>query len=149
MKYSEKIIEKLNDLLIMNYEVEKIYLEALKNVTDNTLKTFFRERGLERYEFSIELKNEIKILDGNPEQLGELSKDFYKVKMNFRNLIFLENQNDLLDEVFSLKKVSIDKYNQLLMEPNLPLQLCRILIKQRDSIQATMRVLKRESAFVA
>ena len=148
MKYSEKIIEKLNDLLIMNYEVEKIYLEALKNVTDNTLKTFFRERGLERYEFSIELKNEIKTLDGNPKLLGELSKDFYQVKMNFRNLIFLENQNDLLDEVFSLKKVSIDKYNQLLMEPNLPLQLCKILIRQRDSIQAKLRALKRESTFV-
>ena len=146
MKHSEKIIDKLNDLLIMNYEVEKIYLEALKNVTDNTLKTFFRERGLERQEFGVELKNEIKTFDAEPQLLGELSKDFYKVKMNFRNLIFLENQNSLIDEIYNLKKVSINKYNQLLMEPNLPLQLCRVLVKHRDSIQSTMRVLKRETA---
>lgn len=51
MKSLEKILSKLNNLLIMNYEIEKVYLEAQDLAADDNLKAFFRERSFERNEF--------------------------------------------------------------------------------------------------
>tara|TARA_R110002049_G_scaffold44913_1_gene131396 strand:- start:133 stop:582 length:450 start_codon:yes stop_codon:yes gene_type:complete len=149
MKYSEKIIKQLNDLLIMNYEVEIIYVEAMENVNNNELKTFFRERGFERNEFGKELRDEIEKLEGNPEFLGELSSDFYKIRMNFRNFLLLENKSDLLSEVYKIKQLTIKAYNDLLMELNLPLSLCKLLEKHRNQTKENLNVMKREEAFVA
>ena len=44
MKSLEKILKKLNNLLILNYEIENVYLEALDLAGDDHLKAFFRER---------------------------------------------------------------------------------------------------------
>ncbi|MFD1614474.1 DUF2383 domain-containing protein [Gelatiniphilus marinus] len=149
MKDPNKILAKLNGLLIYTHEVEKIYIEAYNSVNDKTLKIFFKERAFERSKFGEALRFEIKNLNETPKLLGSLSKGFYKTRMRFRNLILLQNEDDLLEQVFNLKKETINKYNELLMQMNLPLHLCKTILKQRDSVQATMRTLKREHAFVA
>ncbi|KJD35304.1 hypothetical protein PW52_11605 [Tamlana sedimentorum] len=140
---------KLNDLLLVNFEVEKVYSEMIDDVNDDTLRDFFRERAIERNEFSKRINLEIEALGQTPERIGALSKNFYRLKSKFKNLTIVDNENDLIDEVFNLKQDSINKYNEVLMQPHLPLKLCKILVKQRDSIQATLRVLKREYAVVA
>lgn len=149
MKSPNKILGKLNGLLIFTYEVEKIYLEAYNSVTEKTLKTFFKKKAFERSEFGEALRMEIKNLNKTPKPLDSLNKDFYKTKGSFRNLIVLQDENDLLKEVFSLKKETINQYNELLMQINLPLRLCKTIMKQRDRIQADMRKLKREHILVA
>lgn len=148
MKSSEKILNKLNNLLIMNYEVEKVYSEALDLATDDNLKAFFRERGFERNEFGRQLRAEIVKLEGKPKQLEVLSSDFGKMWTNFKNSILLNNENDLMEEVYSLKRKSIEKYNVMLREFNLPLSTCKVLIKQRDSIYSHMNAMKRKEEFV-
>ena len=40
MKSLEKILKKLNNLLILNYEIENVYLEALDLAGDDHLKAF-------------------------------------------------------------------------------------------------------------
>ncbi|MCB4798531.1 PA2169 family four-helix-bundle protein [Tamlana sp. PT2-4] len=142
-------MEKLNNLLSLNNEVEEIYSEVEEKVSDVSLKNFFKERALERHEFSELIKLEIENLGETPEPKSIQSKRFYKTKMKVRNLVFSDNELDLLDEVFNLKQETIDNYNDVLMQPHLPLKLCKLLVKQRDNVQSTMRVLKREAAFVA
>lgn len=149
MKDCEKIIKQLNDLLIMNYEIEKIYEQALECVSNDNLKTFFRERGFERNEFGKQLRGEIEKLNGSPKILGETSKVFYRIKMNFSNFLLLESENELLLEVYKIKYLSIKAYNDLLMELNLPLALCRILVKHRDHIKANLSEMKRKEKFIA
>lgn len=149
MKCSNKTLDKLNSLLIFTYEIEKLYLEAYNSVTDSTLKMFFKERAYERSEFGEILRNQIKSLEGTPKLLDNFSKNFYRTKMNIRNSILLHNEEDLFEEILDLKRETIDRYNELLMQMNLPLHLCKTLMKQRDNIQASMRILKRERVFVA
>lgn len=148
MKSSEKILEKLNNLLIMNYEVEKVYLDALDLATNTDLKTFFRERGFERNEFGRQLRAEIENLEGKPKELGVLSGEFYRILMNFRNCIFLNSESDLMEEIYKLKELNIESYNTMLMEINLPLSVCKVLVKQRDSITSHMNAMKRHEEFV-
>ena len=149
MKYTGRMIEKLNSLLIMNNEVEKLYTEALNLVKEDNFSAFFREQAYERNEFGKELKIEIEKLEVAPKELVALSRAFYLKRMNFKNLIKLNAEAELFNEVYTLKVNSINNYNALLMERNLPLSLCKVLIKQRDRIQVKLNALKREEQFVA
>lgn len=148
MKSSKKILSKLNNLLIMNYEIEKVYAEALDLVADDNLKAFFRERSFERNEFGRQLRAEIVKLGDKPKQLDVFSSDFDRIWINFRNLIISNNENDLMEEIYSLKRFNIEKYNELLRQINLPLSTCKLLIKQQDSIYNHMNAMKREEEFV-
>lgn len=148
MKSSEKILEKLNNLLIMNYGVEYVYLEALELATDDNLKAFFRERGFERNEFGRQLRAEIEKLHGKPKQLGEISNGLNNIWLNIKNHIVLHNESELMDEIYKLKALTIDRYNALLMEINLPLSVCKVLMKQRDSVYSHMNAMKRQEEFV-
>lgn len=148
MRYSERFSNKINDLLIINDEVEKIYLVAFKNVDDEELKVFFKEHQLKSYEFSKELRDEIFRHNIVPRSVNVLNI-YYKNQMDIQNNDSLKSQNNILIEVFNLIKVNIDAYNELLMEISLPLSLCKILVKQRDSIQSTMRVFERNNIFIA
>lgn len=148
MKSSEKILEKLNNLLLMNYGAEKMYLEALELATDDNLKAFFRERGFERNEFGRQLRAEIEKLNGKPKQFSTLSADLNSIWLHFKNNLLLNNETDLMEEIYKLKDLTIERYNKLLMEINLPLSVCKILVKQRDSIYTNMNAMKREEEFV-
>ncbi|MFD0990203.1 DUF2383 domain-containing protein [Mariniflexile jejuense] len=148
MKSSEKILEKLNNLLIMNYGVEKVYLEALELATDDNLKAFFRERGFERNEFGRQLRAEIEKLNGKPKHFGNLSSGLNNIWLNLKNHLLLNNESELMDEIYKLKELTIDRYNMLLMEINLPLSVCKILMKQRDSVYSHMNAMKRQEEFV-
>ncbi|MBP0905698.1 DUF2383 domain-containing protein [Mariniflexile gromovii] len=148
MKSSEKILSKLNNLLIMNYEIEKVYLEAHDLSTDDNLKSFFRERGFEGNEFGRQLRGEIEKLDGEPKQFDALSGKFGRILTNFKNYMLLNLQGDLLEEIYNLKQASIEKYDALLREIKLPLSTCKTLIKQRDRIFSNMNAMKRQEQFV-
>ncbi|MCB4807006.1 PA2169 family four-helix-bundle protein [Tamlana sp. 62-3] len=145
----KKILGQLNDLLLVNFEVEKVYDEIVDEVKDDTLRRFFRESAIERNEFSKLINKEIESLGETPERVGALSKNFYKLKTKFKGLLDVENESKLIDEIFMLKQASVNKYNEVLMQPHLPLKVCKTLVKQRDSIQDTLRVFKREYAIVA
>jgi uncharacterized protein YdaT len=149
MGYSNKFSNKLNDLLNINYEVEKIYLEIFKSISNEAMKRFFKERQIKRNEFSAELRNEISKHNIAPQSVNVLSKYYNQDQVNNRKKDFSDNKDYLLFEVLKLKKESIDKYNELLRENSLPLSLCRALVKQRDNIQDTMRVLDRENILIA
>ena len=149
MEHSKKILNQLNNLLLMNYEIEKIYLEAFKNVADANLKTFFKERGSDRLQFGNDLRVEIEKFGGFPRHSGPMSSVLYKTWMNFRNSILLKNESELLDEVYKIKQLNLEQYNNLLREMNMPLSICKLLAKQRDAVEATMHAIKRQDAFVA
>ena len=149
MEHTNKVVDKLNNLLNMNYEIEKIYVEALEHVKDANLKTFFRAKGFERHQFGNELRLEIEKFGGSPVHSGPISSKPYKQWMHFRNLMLTENESDLLDEVYQLKQLNLEQYNDLLQEMNIPLQICKVLVKQRDAVENTMNAIKRHEAFVA
>ncbi len=146
MTHLEKIFRQLNELLIMNHEVEIIYLEAHDIVNDEDLMTFFRERNFERNEFGRALKREVVKLGGSPKGLNDLSDRYYKGWMKFKELLDTDNEFELLNEISKIKRLNIAAYNKLLQERNLSLSLCKLLVKQRDSIQMSLNSLTTRKA---
>ncbi|MFL1012524.1 DUF2383 domain-containing protein [Flavisericum labens] len=143
MRNKEKVLKKLNDLLVTNNELENIYEEALKASEDDSLKIFFEDRKEDRKTYNEQLILEIENLVGDSNFSKTVGKDSYKVSMNFRGLIFLKNHSLIVKEVCRIKQISINKYNALLSELNLPLSVCKLLSEQRDNIQSHMNAIKR------
>mgnify|MGYP000280081388 CR=1 FL=1 len=150
MKRLVRILEKMNDLLVMNGEAEKIYFELVENTVEKDLKETFKESGFEKNEFATDLKLEILKLNGEPNYSENLKSDLYKYWMNLRNFLLFEDEKNLIQEVCNLKALSIKKYNELLSEISLPLSTCKLLVRQRDIIEQGMVTLQRQKeAFVA
>lgn len=148
MKHLEKIFRQVNELLIINYEVEIIYLEAHDIVKDEDLRTFFRERNFERNQFGRALQREVVKLGGSPKVLNDLSDRYYKGWIKFKELLDTDNEFEVLKEISNIKRLNIAVYNKLLQERNLSLSLCKLLVKQRDNIQMSLNSLQTKKAIV-
>lgn len=149
MKRYDRILTKLNDLSLMNYQVEKTYAKAVKDVTDERMKTFFKEKGAERKQFDALLQVEIKKLESKVDNALMINRRNHLVKMNIKNLMDFENERELLNAVYKITELSIEKYNELLMEMHMSLSLCKLLIKQRDHMQSSLHLIRRQEAVLS
>lgn len=143
MKQVGDILGKMNDLLIMNGEAEKIYYELLDKTIDEDLILIFKESASERQDFGRDLKFEILKLNGEPNNPKNIKSDLYKYWMNLRNFLLFEDEKNLMHEVYNLKALSVKKYNELLSEMSLPLSTCKLLIRHCDVIEHGMIKLKQ------
>ncbi len=148
MKKEKKILVKLNDVFLMNKVVEKTYKKACEKVSDINIKAFLKEKSLERNNFGEMLQNEIRKFDTDVEEsLMSRRRDQLYMK-SFGNLLKLENNGDLLNGIYKIELLCIEKYNELLQEINLSLSLCRLLIKQQDNVHYGLRLINKELAVV-
>ncbi len=85
MKYTEEISNKLNELLEKNYDAEKGYIDATKNVESNNLKMFFKRRATERSEFAKELRTEILQYGEIPTNSGSFKGALHRNWMNLKS----------------------------------------------------------------
>ncbi|MDO5978388.1 hypothetical protein [Flavivirga spongiicola] len=148
MKRKNEILVKLNEVFLMNEVIEKIYTKAYKKASNINIRVFLKERSLERHNFGKMLQNEIKKLDTGVEDSIMSRRRYHLYMRSFNNLLQLENNNDLLNSIYKIELICIEKYNELLREINLSLSLCRLLIKQQDNIQYGLRSIKKELDFI-
>ncbi|WP_303318827.1 DUF2383 domain-containing protein [Flavivirga abyssicola] len=148
MKKENKILVKLNDIFLMNKVIEKIYIKTYEKVSEMNIKALLKEKSLERCNFSEILQNEIKKLGEDVEESIMSKRRYHFYMRSFSNLLQLDDNSDLLNAVYKIELLCIEKYNELLQEINLSLSLCRLLVKQRDHIQYGLRLIKKELDFV-
>lgn len=144
MKRKNEILVKLNDVFLMNEVIEEIYTKTYKKVSNINIGAFLKERSLERSDFGKMLQNEINKFDTDVEEPIMSRRRYHIYMRSFNNLLRLENDSDLLNSIYNIELICIEKYNKLLREINLPLSLCRLLTKQQDKIQYGLRLIKKK-----
>jgi len=148
MKHSDRIFEKVNNLLTANYEAEKIYSEISRTISGESLKMFFKERKIKRHNFNNVLINELDRHNIIPKSAATFSNYNNKMKFKGSGINILNSGDQFQIEVIRLKNESLNRYNDLLLEISLPLSLCKALSKQRDDIQAAMLILAKDKELV-
>ncbi len=148
MKNTSHIVEKLNDLLILCEEVENAYVNVSEKLkfTDNI--AYAKKRGEERGVFVKLLKKELLKIDKGEENTLVLKRRNHLMRTNYKKYFKIGNDLDFLDKVYEMEILTVNKYDDLLSQINLPLTLCRMLLKQRDSIQARIHVIERGEPLV-
>ena len=143
MKYSEKISNKLNELLTKNYDAEAGYKKAADDVENQGLKSFFTARAKERYDFGHQLKNEITSYGESPDKGTSLKGDVHRSWMDLKSAFSSDNEEAILEEAIRGEKAALEEYNEILSEPNLPPTTESILQVQRDNVKSALDNVKR------
>ncbi|WP_248722016.1 DUF2383 domain-containing protein [Seonamhaeicola sp. ML3] len=143
MKQIEPIIEKLNDLLVLNEEVESTYKKASEKLKFADNIAYSKQRSLERAQFVKSLKIELAKLEDKVENAIVFKRRLQLVRSNLKTQLKIGDDLEFVSKVYEIEVLSSNKYDELLSQINLPLSLCRMLLKQRDSIEARLRILDR------
>jgi len=149
MKYSEEISNKLNELLVKNYDAEKGYLNAIDNIESDRLKMFFKRRASERSEFAKELRTEILQYGELPEDSGSFKGTLHRNWMSLKATFSSNNEEAVLEEAIRGEEASLEVYNDLMKERNLPPSIDSLLMKHRNAIQSAINTEKVHEELVS
>lgn len=149
MSYSEEISNKLNELLVKNYDAEKGYLNAIDNVDSNDLKMFFKRRASERSEFAKELRTEILRYGQIPEESGSFKGTMHRNWMSLKSTFISNNEESVLEEAIRGEEASLEEYDKLMKENNLPPTIDNLILKHRNAIQAAINTEKVHEELVS
>lgn len=138
MKYSEEMADKLNELLQKNYDSEKGFKNAADDIQDPRLKTFFKEKAQQRYDFGHELKSEIRNFGESPKKGSSVQADAHRTWMDLKAAFSGNNEEAVLEEAIKGEKRAVDNYNEVIDEIDFPPSTKNLLLKQRNAIQKTL-----------
>lgn len=144
MKYSEKVSNKLNELLEKNYDAEKGYLNAADSVDSKRLKIFFKNRASERSEFAKNLRTEILSYGQIPEDDGSFKGAMHRNWMSLKSLFSSNDEEAILEEAIRGEKASIEEYNEILKDNEFAPSTEKLLDTQKIKIQSAINSLMVE-----
>jgi len=138
MMNTERISNKLNELLIKNYDAEKGYIKAVKNVENDRLITFFTECSEDRSKFASQIRTQILNLGETPKESGSFTGTMHRNWMDFKTIFTSNDQKAILDEVVRGEKESLEDYNEFISETEIPESVKTVLISHRNTIKNTI-----------
>ncbi|GHA28022.1 hypothetical protein GCM10007103_06900 [Salinimicrobium marinum] len=101
-----KCTARLNELLESNFFIAKSYKRIMKSVKEENLQTFFRKKASKRFQFAIELSEEIGFLKEAYSSYGPFSPSKRKI-----NISPEENLISLLKKAIKKDKKILKDYN--------------------------------------
>jgi uncharacterized protein (TIGR02284 family) len=134
MKKSKLIIAHLNELLIVNFQAEKIFLQALDQIENSVLKNFFRVSGYERNQMIKHLDSNIRQKGGTPVYPEDSSSLNAQFGSNLSQIISSKDEQLLFTEIGRMKLLDIQKYQNVLNDFDFPGSIEKLLIHQKDTI---------------
>lgn len=139
MTSNSEIVEGLNDLLEKNYDAEAGYKNALENTDSPRLKTFFRSKADQRYNFGHQIKAEIKKLGGTPNKGTSVTGDLHRAWIDFKTALSFNEDESILEECERGEERCLEEYNEFLKENALSTDLRAVITQQRDGVAAALR----------
>lgn len=133
-KLNQKI-RQLNQLLLINYQSERIYLKALESTNNLVFQQFFRARAFERNEFCRYLAAEIKQIGGLPNFNDDVKPTNIKWP-NLKKAILNKDSKALLNEIKRLKNICSSFYKKTIMECDLKGDILNVLQYQNHKIES-------------
>ena len=151
MKYTEKISNKLNELLEKTYDAEKGYKLAAEKVEVPAVKEFLNDKVKQRYTFGHELKTEIREYGELPDKGGSFKGDLHRTWMNLTSTLSGNETERILEEVERGEKASLEQYDEILDDKDmtLPPSTEQLLRSQRNAIQAALNTSKMYESIVS
>jgi len=151
MKFSEKISNRLNELLAKTYDAEKGYKMAAEKTDMPPVKKFLSDKVRQRGTFAQELKSEIMEYGQLPENGGTLAGEFHRGWTNLKAALSSNQTEQILEEVERGEKASLESYDAILKDKEtiLPPTTERLLTKQRNAIQAALNTSKMYEEIVS
>ncbi|RXJ44398.1 ferritin-like domain-containing protein [Gelidibacter gilvus] len=141
--YTDKLGNRLNDLLEKNYDAEKGFKMAAENAKHGGLKTYFSGKAQERYNFGHELKTELKNFGQEPDKGGSVTGAAHRTWMEVKSWFSTDDDEAMLEEAIRGEKASVAEYKDVLNETALPGSIQQLLETQKNAIEHGLVNIKR------
>ncbi|GAB1855204.1 hypothetical protein MHTCC0001_00370 [Flavobacteriaceae bacterium MHTCC 0001] len=150
MKYLQRNLDRLNNLLYINLQVKNIYDELISTTTAEELRIFFTRSSVDLDMLCSVLEKQIVKLGGEPKQYKSLNRFYKGVLISLKNNLEDEDAGESLKyKLCELEELSINSYDAFLEEMHIPLSVCKMLIGQRDKIQQRIYSIRTREILVA
>lgn len=149
MKFTEEISNKLNELLVKNYDAEKGYINAMNSVHQSDIKMFLKRRATERSQFAKELRTEILQYGEIPEDSGSFKATMHRNWMTLKSTFSSNDAEAILEEAMRGEKASLEEYKEILKDRTLPPSIDSLLIKHKNAIQSAINTEKLHEELVS
>ncbi|AUC83866.1 hypothetical protein CW731_00550 [Polaribacter sp. ALD11] len=133
--YTKEVGKKLNALLEKTYDAEKGFKKAAENIENESLKRYFTKKAEERYTFGHDLKKEISSFNQEIDKGGSVAGTVHRAWMDVKSLFSLDDEESMLEEAIRGEKASVEEYNDVLKEIDLPSSTKNILEAQKKTIE--------------
>lgn len=141
--YTDKLGNKLNDLLEKTYDAEKGFKKAAENAKHAGLQSYFSNKAQERYNFGHQLKSELRNFGQEPDKGGSVAGAAHRTWMEVKSWFSADDDESMLEEAIRGEKASVDEYQEVLNETALPNTTKQLLESQKNSIQQGLFNIKR------
>mgnify|MGYP000424140385 CR=1 FL=1 len=145
----DNLISKLNDLLTLNYDAEKGFIEAGNHVNQKDLVQWFNANATTRRNFQHELKAHIIALGGEPSEGTSFTGELHRIWMDWKTYLPGSKTTDMFDECLRGENKALEDYQEIMNEVNTPVATSAMLNKQVGEINNNIKSLKTlEKMFV-
>jgi len=134
MKKSKQIAALLNELLVINYETEKLFLCALEEVDNTLIKNFLRVTGYERHKFIQTLDSNIRQKGAIPVYPEDLVKSGSNLTSELKNILSTNDNKNLLTELGKKQVADIEKYQDTIYKFEFPEPIEKLLKNQQKEL---------------
>lgn len=141
--YTDKLGNKLNDLLEKNYDAEKGFKKAAENAKHFGLKSYFTNKSQERYDFGHQLKSELKNFNQEPDKGGSAKGAAHRTWMEVKSWFSTDDDEAMLEEAIRGECASVDEYKDVLKDMELPGSTRELLELQKHTIEHSLTNIKR------
>ncbi|GGG58364.1 ferritin-like domain-containing protein [Bizionia arctica] len=141
--YTKEVGSKLNNLLEKNYDAEAGYKKAAEHTKNTALRNYFSRKAAERYNFGHQLKSEITNYGEKPKEGGSVAGSAHRTWMDVKAIFSTDNEESMLEEAIRGEKASVEEYNDVLSEVDLPPTTRGIVMEQKNTISQELNTIKR------
>ena len=125
---NDKTIGILNELIETCRDGQEGFKEAAENAKSPDLKTFLKEKGLERARCVTELQQQVRALGGDPEETGSTAGVLHRAWINVKGSLTGKDDEAILNEAERGEDSAVKAFEEALKE-GLPSHL-RTIVEQ-------------------
>lgn len=143
----EKLVDQLEEILEKNRDAVKGYTKAAENATNGSLKAFFQDRARDRKTFNSDLKRELVANYDDIDDDGSFTGTIHRAWMDVKSFFSADDDESMLEEAIRGEKASVDEYEDVLEDSDLPPSIATMLRQQKMKIQEDLNRVKSMEDF--
>ncbi|MFL1011923.1 DUF2383 domain-containing protein [Flavisericum labens] len=134
----------LTSLIKKTSNTGEAFRKAAKQISNTSLKSYFKLKAQERNNFEQELETELQALNENlNKNQTDSSRDTKQPTwVNFDAIALYSQEELILEEVINGERAALDEYTRLIRKAQLPLRTKSILNSQKNKIQRGLSTIK-------
>ncbi|EAS19395.1 PA2169 family four-helix-bundle protein [Nonlabens mediterrranea] len=142
-KSHDATVNALNALLEKNYDAEQGYKNALTDVDNSRLKSYFQTQAAKRSQYVNELDASLRLLNATPVEKGSATAAAHRTWMDFKTAFTGKNEEAILEECIRGDKAAVSEYKDVLENQEYLHEYKDVVRNQLNGIENTLNTIQK------